>query len=175
MNAMRTVSTPSLACLAACLLIAVASARAQDCAALVRAASMAQVKVPHAVTHVMTMAGKPPMRFDMIFIADKSYTKVNGAWSVIPISVQDQIELINQSAKRPHPGALLAGRAGESINGEPTSLVTIQEASGKIAEDRLWLSGKTGLPLKSEVRMHDGSSISDEFRYDNVQAPANVK
>lgn len=52
------------------------------------------------------------------------------------------------------------------------------DASGKRSDARLWISEKTGLPLKSEIRIDGGNEIAivtDDFRYDHIEAPAGVK
>jgi hypothetical protein len=172
----RAVSMSCLAGLAGGLLARVPEARADECA-LAYAASIAQAKVPHAVTHVTERPGKPPERFEMIFTADKAYMQTNGAWQSMPFSAQSQIDTATASQKRaesqPHSCAKLGS---EPINGEAASLLTMHaEVGGKVTDGRMWLSDRTGLPLKSEIHLSDGMVVTDEFRYDAIVAPPGVK
>jgi len=64
---------------------------------------------------------------------------------------------------------------GEVIGGEATSVLTMREATGKAGESKVWLSDKTGLPMRLQVQLPDGTVLSDEFRYGNIQAPTGVK
>lgn len=64
----------------------------------------------------------------------------------------------------------------ESVNGESASVLDSHgDSNGKAIDSRLWLSGKTGLPLKSEVHLATGTVITDEFRYTQVDVPPGVK
>jgi len=172
----RAVSISCLAGLAGGLLGGGPAARADDCA-LAFAATIAQAKVPHAVTHVTAPAGKPPERVEMIFTGDKIYTQTNGAWHSMAFPAQSQIDMATASQKRaetqPHTCAKLGS---EPINGEAASLLTMHaEVGGKVTDGRLWLSDRTGLPLKSEIHLSDGLVVTDEFRYGNIVAPPGAK
>jgi hypothetical protein len=171
---MRPESSHPLACLAAGVLVSASAAHASDCIDVPKAAAIAQVKVPHSVQHVMTLPGKAPERADMIFAGDKAYMKVDGKWSSIPFSAKDQVDMINSSSAK---GQVVTCQktAGETIAGEPTFLMTVHESAPKVNDVRFWISTRTGLPMRDEIRLGDGLLISDEFRYDNIQAPAGVK
>jgi hypothetical protein len=176
MKIMRAVSISFIVCLAGAVLAGAPGARADDCA-LIPAASIAQAKVPRAVTHVTAVPGKPPTRAEMIFMSDKAYMQVNGAWQSIAYSAQQQIDTINAAIKRteqaPHSCQKLAS---EPINGEAVSLLAAHsEANGKASDSRIWISNKTGLPLKSEVHLSSGTVVTDDFRYGNIEAPPGVK
>ena len=173
---MRVPFSSCIGGLAVCILVASPLARADDCA-MVKAASIAQIKVPHAVVHVMTLPGKPPQRFEMIFKGDKVYTLMNGAWSSMAFSVQDQIDTINAASEQAAKATYTCRKVGsESVNGESASVLASHgDAHGKVTDSRLWLSDKTGLPLKSEVRLATGTVVTDEFRYTNVDVPPGVK
>jgi outer membrane lipoprotein-sorting protein len=113
----------------------------------------------------------------MIFTGDKAYVQMNGDWQAMPFSAQQQIDMANASKARaqqtPHTCEKLPD---QPINGEATSQYLMHTtANGNAIEARLWISNKTGLPLKSEVHLGDGTVMTDDFRYDNVQAPPGVK
>ena len=162
--------------LAACLLVGAAPAHADDCA-IVKTASIAQAKVPYAVVHVMTLPGKPAQRFEMIFKGDKAYTLMNGAWSSMAFSMQDRIDTINAASEQAAKATYTCRKVGsEAVNGEPASVLASHgDSHGKVTDSRLWVSDKTGLPLKSEVHLAAGTVITDEFRYAHVDVPPGVK
>lgn len=174
MKIMRDVSL--CLCLMGTALFCSPGALADDCTPATEAA-IAQAKVPHGVTHVMTAPGKPPDHMDMIFLDDKTYVRMNGKWSSMPFSAKDQIETIKTSRehaeKTPHTCQKIAG---QSINGEAASLFVVHsETNGKVVDARLWISDTTGLPLKSEIKLGSGTEVTDEFRYGDIKAPADVK
>lgn len=176
MYTMRAISIYSAACLAAAVVVGSGTARADDCAAASNSA-IAQAKVPHADTHTMTEPGKAPSRMEMIFTADKIYAQEGGSWQSMPYSVQQQIDTITAATARevqtPHTCQKLAS---SPIGGEAASLLVMHvETSGKVEDARVWISDKTGLPLKSEVHLANGTVFTDEFRYDNIQAPPGAK
>ena len=71
---------------------------------------------------------------------------------------------------------MLQKLASEPINGEAVSLLAAHsEANGKASDSRIWISNKTGLPLKSEVHLSSGTVVTDDFRYGNIEAPPGVK
>ena len=112
----------------------------------------------------------------MVFKGDKAYTLMNGAWSSIAFSAKDQLEMIDTSSERAAKTATCRRVGSESVNGESaTVFASHDDAHGKPIDARLWLSDRSGLPLKSEVHMAGGMVLTDEFRYTNVEVPAGVK
>jgi len=173
---MRSASFHPLArLLATGLLVAQSAAHADDCISVPRAAAIAQAKVPHSVVHLMTSPGKPLQRADMIFAGDRAYTKIDGKWSAIPFSAKDQIDMINSAPEKGQGAVTCQKTAGETVNGEPTFLMSVHEAGPKVSDARFWISTRTGLPMREEVRLAGGLVVSDEFGYDNIQVPAGVK
>ncbi len=157
------------------LVVSATAAQANDCIDVPRAAAIAQVKAPHSVVHVTTSPGKAPERADMIFAGDKAYMKVDGKWSAIPFSAKDQIDMINSSRAEGQAVVTCQKTSGETISGEPTFLMTVHESAPKVNDVRIWISTRTGLPMREEIKLGRGLVISDEFRYDNIQPPAGVK
>lgn len=173
---MRTMLLRTVVCLAGGLFTGAVGARADDCALAVDAA-IAQAKVPHAVSHVMTPPGKPAVHVEMIFTGDKAYSQMNGTWRSMPYSAQEQIDTINAARKRTEQAKHSCQKlASEPINGEAASLMVLHsEADGKISDMRLWIADGTGLPLKSEIHLNSGTVVTDDFRYVDIKAPADVK
>ena len=132
--------------------------------------------MPHAATRVMSVPGRPPTRVEMIFAGDKVYMQINGTWRSMPYSAQALIDALNAARKRTEQTATCQKLASEPINGEVASLLIMHsEANGKATETRTWISDKTGLPLKSEIHLDNGTVITDDFRYGNVEAPLDVQ
>ena len=159
-----------------CLTVGVAvSARADDCA-LALTAAIAQAKTPHAVTHVTAAPGRPSTSVEMIFMSDKAYMQMNGAWRSIPYTPQQQIDIVTAAIKRAEQTTHRCQKlASEPVNGEAASLLVMRsEANGKTSENRFWISDKTGLPLKSEMHLASGAVATDDFRYDDIKAPPGV-
>jgi hypothetical protein len=175
MKIMRAVSLFCIVCLVGGVLAGIPGARADDCD-VVPGAAAAQAKLPHAVTHVTTLPGKPPIRVEMIFVNDKAYTQLDGAWRSMAYSAQEQINTITAANKRmdqtPHTCQKLAS---PPINGEAVSLFVVHsDVSGNASEARFWISDKTGLPVKSEIHLKSGSIVTDDFRYGDVKPPPGV-
>jgi hypothetical protein len=173
---MRTMHAVAIAVLAGGVLAGSRAARADDCD-LSATAAIAQAKVPHGVTHVVSVPGSPPMRAEMIVTGGTVYAEINGAWRSSPFSPQEQIDVINQGRQRaaqtPHTCRKVEG---QSFNGEAASLIVMHvEGNGKAVDSQVWISDKTGLPLKSEIKFDNGTVVTDDFRYDNIQAPPGVK
>jgi hypothetical protein len=173
---MRIVHALAVAVLAGGVLAGSPAARADDCDLSANAA-IAQAKVPHGVTHVVNVPGSPPMRADMIVTGDTVYAEINGTWRSEQFSQQEQIDVINQGRQRaaqtPHTCRKVTG---QSINGEAASLIVMHvEGNGKAVDSSVWISDKTGLPLKSEVKLDNGTVVTDDFRYGNIQPPPGVK
>jgi hypothetical protein len=176
MYTMRVISICSAACLVAAVLVGSGVARADDCLAASDSA-IAQAKVPHADTHVTIEPGKAASRVEMIFVADKVYTRIEGGWQSTAYSAQQQIDAITaangREAQTPHTCRKLSSTP---INGEATSLLVMHvETNGKGEDARVWISDKTGLPWKSEVHLADGTVFTDDFRYGNIVVPPGAK
>jgi hypothetical protein len=172
----RAVSLSGVVFLAGVVVAGIPVAWADDCT-LASDAAIAQAKVPHAVTRVTSVPGKPAIQVEMIFLGDRAYTQTNGTWRSVPDSAQDQIETISAARKRaeqtPHTCQKVGGGP---INGEATALIAMHsETNGKASDARIWISDNTGLPLKSEIHLSSGTVITDDFRYTNIEAPPGAK
>jgi hypothetical protein len=172
--------TTSVISLVVCLAVAVAGyasgARADDCS-LATDAAIAQAKVPHADTHVTTVPGKPPSTVEAVVMNDKVYTQINGSWKVMAFSAQERIDIVKKAqANAAQKSRTCQKQGGQTVDGQASSLVTMHSNdNGKVTDARLWMADATGLPLKSEAHLANGTVITDTFRYDNIQPPAGVK
>jgi hypothetical protein len=151
-------------------------ARADDCS-LAMDAALAQAKVPHAVTHVTTAPGKPPSTMESVATSDKIYAQINGSWEVAAVSTQERIDIVKKAqANAAQKSRTCQKQGGQTVDGQASSLVTMHsDDNGKVTDARLWIADATGLPLKSEAHLANGTVITDTFRYDNIQPPPGVK
>jgi outer membrane lipoprotein-sorting protein len=150
------------------------AARADDCG-IVMAAALAQAKTPYAGAMTMSEPGKPPNRNAVISTGTKMYVQVEGgAWQSMDYNPQEMIDLMNENLKKSTQTCQKSG--SESVNGEAATVYTQHSDNGKVvADSRIWISDRRGLPLKLETHFKDGMSLVQETHYDNVQAPAGVK
>jgi hypothetical protein len=164
------------AILAAGLFTGSPHAHADDCALAMNAA-IAQAKVPHADSHVSTAPGKPPVTVELIFLGDKVYTQTNGTWRSMDFSAQQQIDMVNALNKRTEQMKHSCQKlASDPIDGEAAFLLVMHsEDDGKVSDARIWISDKTGMPLKSEIHLSSGTVVTDAFRYGDIKAPAGVQ
>lgn len=176
MTVLRALSMAGLVCLAGGVVAGAPNARADDCDMAVTAA-IAQAKVPHAITHEVTVPGRPPMQAEMIVTETTVYAQVNGDWRSSPFSSQQQIDQINAAKQRGEQTPHTCRNGGtQPINGQAATLVLIHtEADGKVSDTSIWVSKATGLPLKSEIRLGDGTLVTNEFRYGNIRPPPGVQ
>jgi hypothetical protein len=153
-----------------------AGARADDCS-LATDAAIAQAKVPHSDTHVTTAPGKPPSTMESVVMNDKVYMQVSGSWKSMAFSAQEQIDIVKKAEANAAQRQRTCQKQGsETVDGQAASLLTMHsDDKGKVTDARLWIADATGLPLKSEAHLADGTVIVDTFHYDNIQPPAGVK
>ena len=173
------ISTALWVSLPLCVALGASAASADPCD-LATTAAIAQAKVPHASMHVTAVPGEAPSRAEMIFTDDKAYVQMNGAWRSMDYSPKTQIDRINAvrvSANRPKQTCEKVGN--ETIKGDPATVLMVHtDDDGRHSDARIWISDKSGLLLKSELRIDKGDEIvmvTDDFRYDNIVAPTGVK
>ena len=161
-----------IAGLAAASVSAGAYAAADPCDVIFNA-MVAQVKVPFAVEAVQTPRNGPAQKMENRIIGGKSYFFVQGAWHSEPVSTDQMIADLTEEKKSAKQTCSVAG--DESVNGKPATVYTAHiDNQGEISDNKLWVSKDTGLPLKTEARMQEGT-ITQTFRYDGVQVPAGVR
>ncbi len=174
MKPMLTLTIVRAAGLTGGLLAAPLAARADDCTT-VASAMIALAKVPYADTMAMTKPDKSVDRSASIITGTKMYVQVNGeAWQSMPYTAQDTIDQINKVVKEAKQTCAKGG--SESVGGVPASIFSAHvEHTGRASDNRIWISDKTGLPLKAETRLQDGTTVSQSYRYDNIQPPPGVE
>jgi hypothetical protein len=150
-----------------------AGARAADPCDAIFNAMVAQVKVPFVVQATQTPTKGPAQKMETRIVGGKSYFFVQGAWHSEPVTPDEMIADLTEEKNLVKQTCSIAG--DEPVDGKPA---TVYEAhidnQGEKSDNKLWVSKTTGLPVKSEARMREGT-IAQTFRYDGVEAPAGVR
>jgi outer membrane lipoprotein-sorting protein len=150
-----------------------AGARAADPCDLIFNAMVAQVKVPFAVEAVQTPKNGPAQKMENRIVGGKSYFFVQGQWHSEPASPDQMIADLTEEKKSARQTCAAAG--DEAVNGKPATVYTAHvDNQGEASDNKIWVAKDTGLPLKTEARMQEGT-ITQTFRYDGVEAPAGVR
>lgn len=173
MKSVLTRSLVGVVGLAGGLAAAPLAARADDCAPIA-SAMIAQAKAPYAAAMAMSKPDKSVDRSASIVTGTKMYVQVNGAWQAMPYRAQDMIDRINKLAKEAKQTCAKVG-AG-TIDGVAATIFTAHvENQGRVSDNRIWISDKTGLPAKTETQFPDGMTVTQSYRYDNIQPPAGAE
>jgi hypothetical protein len=148
------------------------AAPADPCDAIFNA-MVAQVKVPFAIEAVQTPRNGPAQTMETRIVGGKSYFFVRGAWHSEPVTPDEMIADLTEEKKSARQTCTVAG--DEPVNGKPAAVYEAHiENQGEKSDNKLWVAKDTGLPLKTEARMQEGT-ITQTFRYDGVEAPAGVR
>ncbi len=166
------------------LLIAAAAgqpARAMDatCKPVLDAMAKRLATPSHAyATEVGAHGGKPETK-ESIYAGGAIYIQYKGKWIRSPISIQ---EMRKQEEENVRNAKAMTCRylRDETVNGEAASVYHSQaETAGGKSDATLWVSKRTGLPLRSEnnIDTGDGDKMHMAIRYDytDVRPPAGVK
>jgi hypothetical protein len=150
-----------------------AGARAADPCDAIFNAMVAQVKVPFAVQATQTPVNGPAQKMETRIVGGKSYFFVQGQWHAEPVTPDQMIADLTEEKNSVKQTCSAA--ADEPVDGKPAAVYEAHiDNQGERSDNRLWVSKATGLPVKSEARMREGT-ITQTFRYDGVEAPAGVR
>ncbi|HEX4505225.1 MAG TPA: hypothetical protein VH722_05800 [Alphaproteobacteria bacterium] len=148
------------------------AAPADPCDAIFNA-MVAQVKVPFAVQATQAPNNGPAQTMENRFVGGKSYFFVQGQWRSEPVTPDQMIADLTEEKQSAKQTCAVAG--DEAVGGQPAMVYTAHiENQGEVSDNKLWVSKATGLPVKSEARMREGT-ITQIFHYDGVTAPAGVR
>ena len=148
------------------------AARADDCSTILNA-MIAQAKTSYASTIDSTIPGLPADRSEMVVAGGKMYMHANGTWTSSTWSAQDMIDLLTAASKKTKMTCQKLGP--ETVDGQGATLYSQKHtADAGAGESRVWISDRTGLPLKSDTNLGKGGSMSASFRYEGVKPPAGV-
>jgi hypothetical protein len=182
--------TPSTIAIPLALLIAAAAGQLAHAAVdpsckVTVDAMMKQIGTPtHVVVSETGMEGKPgkPQTHEMIYLGDAIYLQMGGQWKRSPMTVQ-QMRQREEQNQRDTTSMSCHYLRDETVGGEAAAVYSVESTTPALGKSRatMWLSKRSGLPLKSEnsLGVDDKSSppINEVIRYDytNVHAPAGVK
>ena len=167
-----TLSAAALIAGIAALAVPAGAQAADPCDAIFNA-MVAQVKVPFAVEAVQAPRSGPAQKMENRIVGGKSYFFVQGQWHSEPVSPDQMIADLTEEKKSARQTCTAAG--DEAVNGKPAAVYTAHiDNQGEVSDNKIWVAKDTGLPLKTEARMQEGT-ITQTFRYDGVEAPAGAR
>jgi hypothetical protein len=145
----------------------------------VLAARRKMFTVPHrsSTTDVAPKGGAAGKASNGIFTADAIYIQIRGAWKKSPMTPKDMLEQMESNLREAK--ALACKQLGdEPVDGTPAAVYTAHSESenGK-ADAKLWVAKGTGLLLRDDEAIDDGTTIrhrSTRYDYKDVRAPAGV-
>jgi hypothetical protein len=149
------------------------SARADDCAA-VRTATLAGVSRPYAATIQMPGPDGLPMLSHVVMTGDKMYLQIRRSWTTKVITTKELVDKANKTALKELISCQRAG--AEELGGDASTIYAVDsQMPGHVGHSRIWISDASGLPLKTEVKLPGGESMTSIFDYKNVSAPLGMK
>ena len=155
--------------MSACLLAFATSAAAQVNSPACKVPSDAMTKVitiDHATS--ADMNGKSTKT---ITAGGVNYVQINGAWVKSQMNAQDSLKQVLENFKNA-TAYTCRQLADETVAGEAAGVYTIHEENPYTKGDsKLWISKKTGLPLKTEEDLAGVGHIAVAYSYTNIKAP----
>lgn len=143
----------------------------------IREATYARMRVPHRVISDTTMPERKPIHGQEVYLKTVRYQLLLGHWVKTVTSPQREID---GEKKLNATFSDCRLDRNSTIDGQPVAIysaktrnLTLIPVSGDL---RIWVSRKTGLPLRSEAHASVpflGQSLTIKvFSYDNIRAPA---
>jgi hypothetical protein len=124
-------------------------------------------------------AGGKPRINEMIYFGDAIYIQEKGQWVRSPLSVQGMRKQQEENLRNAQ-GMTCRYVRDEAVSGETAAIYqsSATTPAGK-SNSTLWVSKRTGLPLRSETDIDPGTQdavhITMRYDYANVHPPAGVK
>jgi hypothetical protein len=144
-------------------------ARADECGQ-VRTATLAGVSRPYAATIQMPGPDGLPMTSHVVMTGEKMYLQIRRTGTMKLITTKELIDKANETALKE---LISCERAGaEDIGGDASTIYAVEsQMPGHVGHSRVWISNASGLPLKTEVKLPGGESVTSLFDYKNVAPP----
>jgi uncharacterized Zn-binding protein involved in type VI secretion len=148
---------------------------AADPCQVVTTAMMAALQHDHALQVMLPVDGVGPSQpAQIVQVAGKTYVQFQGVWRPGPQTVAQQIQTVADQAKTAQITCKASGT--DAIDGQPVAIYDEHLVNqGTAGDNRLWISTASGLPLRIVTHLDTGAVATQDFRYDNVTAPANVQ
>jgi len=145
------------------------------------AAMSKQIVTPTHIVATSKTRGVPPKVVESIYSGGVIYIKVKGTWKRSPVSVEEMRQQESQNV-RDATSMTCTRLRDEVVDGEPAAVFQVRSVNGQTSTATLWVSSRTGLPLRSSNDLESssdqtGTGVHLEIRYDyqDVRPPAGVK
>ncbi|HEX3556266.1 MAG TPA: hypothetical protein VIA62_23860 [Thermoanaerobaculia bacterium] len=130
-------------------------------------------------TEVMALRGGKPKATESIYAGGAIYIQVRGQWKRSPMSIQDMQKQREENVRNAKSMTCRYLR-DEAVNGEAAAVYHSQaETEDGKSESTLWLSKRSGLPLRSESDVDVGGGekrhLTIRYDYGGVRPPAGVQ
>lgn len=130
-------------------------------------------------TETATFHGGKPETQELIYASDAVYVQIKGQWRRSPMSAQNMRKQQEENVRNAKSMACRYLR-DETVNGEAAAVYHSQgETEAGKSEATLWVSKRTGLPLRSENDIDTGAKdkvhLEIRYEYAGVRPPAGVK
>ncbi len=144
-------------------------------------AILKQISTPTHIyaTESSSRHGGKPQTHESIYANGAIYVQVRGQWKRSPMSVQDMRKQQEENVRDTKSMACRYLR-DETVQGETAAVYHSQGETGAgKSEATLWISKRTGLPLRSENDIDTGDKdkmhLEIRYEYSDVRPPAGVK
>ena len=132
------------------------------------------------MTQVAAFRGGKPQSSESIFAGGTIYIQVRGKWMRSPMSLEEMRQQREENLRNAKSMSCRYLR-DEVVNGEAAAVYNSQSETEDVkSSSTLWVSKRTGLPLKNEIDLDTGGKLGKEhnsirYDYSNVRTPAGVK
>jgi hypothetical protein len=143
-------------------------------------AMLKQIETPtHVYATEVSAPGRKPEVHESIYSGGAIYIQLRGQWKRSPISTQEMRKQEEDNVRNAKSMSCRFLR-DETVNGESAAVYRAQTVTESMKSDAtLWVSKRTGLPLRSENDLGGGGGgkmhLAIRYDYNNVQPPAGVK
>lgn len=132
------------------------------------------------MTQVAAFRGGKPQSSESIFAGGAIYIQVRGTWKRSPMSLE---EMRRQREENIRDAKSMSCRylRDEAVDGEAAAVYSSQsETEDTKSSSTLWVSKRTGLPLKNEIDLDTGGKLGKEhssvrYDYSNVRPPLTAR
>lgn len=106
-----------------------------------------------------------------ITVGGVNYVEVNGRWTQSRMTAQDSLKQVQENLKNAKTYTCKQ-LADETVAGEAASVFTVHEENENVkADSKVWVSKKSGLPLKTEEDLAGLGHIAVAYSYTGIKAP----
>jgi hypothetical protein len=143
-------------------------------------AILKQIATPtHVYATEVSAPGRKPEIHESIYSGGAIYIQLRGQWKRSPLSTQEMRKQQEDNVRNAKSMSCHFLR-DETVNGEGAAVYRAQTVTEAMkSEATLWVSKRTGLPLRSENDLDSGGGgkmhLTIRYDYNNVQPPAGVK